>query len=264
MASSSEVGHAKNLANLKLLKDLVAQVGVAYAPSNALLSVVSVTTLIATCQTDYDNWTAKLTNYKNESDKREIAFEPIGKLVSEINASVQQFNEPQQTFNDVQALVSKIHGADNRIKKSIASKQVDPSLPIDPSNPPSLPIDPISTAQLSYDSLLKKFDLLIQRLQTITTYAPNEVDIQIATLTALFTTLTTLNLNAGSATNTLNIARNQRNLSFYAPATGLYDITIKIKQYLKSNKATKGAIYSAATKLKFVKIVQKKKKKKAK
>lgn len=264
MASNSEVGHAKNLANLKLLKDLIAQVGAPYAPSNALLTVASVTTLIATCQADYNNWTAKLILFKDESDKREIAFEPIGKLVTEINSSVQQLNEPQQTFNDIQALVSKIHGADNRIKKSIASKQVDPSIPIDPSNPTPLPIDPISTAQLSYDSLLKNFDLLIQRLQTITAYAPNEVDIQIATLTALFTTLTTLNLNAGSATNTLNLARNQRNLSFYAPATGLYDITIKIKKYLKSNKITKGAIYKTATQLKFVKIVQKKKKKKAK
>jgi len=35
MASNSEVGHAKNLANLKLLKDLIAQVGAPYAPSNA-------------------------------------------------------------------------------------------------------------------------------------------------------------------------------------------------------------------------------------
>ena len=228
MASNSEVGHAKNLANFELLLDLITQVGAPYNPSNATLAIPAVTTTLATCTTDYKNWAAKLITFKDESDKREIGFAPLKTLVTEVNASVQQLDEPQQTFNDIQALVSKIHGADNRIKKSIASKQIDTSIPIDPSNPTPLPIDPISTAQLSYDSALKNFDLLIQRLQKITSYAPNEVDIQIATLTALYNALVILNKNAGSATNALDLARNQRNLSFYAPATGLYAITLNV------------------------------------
>lgn len=266
MASQSETGHQKNLANLKLLHDLLTQLGATYNPTNNLLTVASVDTLIQQCQADYDTWADKLTIYKDKSNAREIAFAPVSKLVTSINASVQQLNEPKQTFNDIQSFVSKIHGADKKIKATettgtAAVRQSDPSL--NPPTPTPLPVDPISTAQLSYDSLVKNFDLLIKRLQTITTYTPNETELQIATLQTQFTNLNTVNIEAGSATNSLNLARNQRNLTFYAPQTGLYDITLKIKKYLKSNKATQD-VYSQVTKLKFVKIVQRKKKKQTK
>lgn len=260
MASQSETGHYKNLANIKLFKDFLVQLGLIYNPSNNLLKIPAITTLITQCQTDYDLWVNKLTTYKNKTDLREIAFEPIAKLVTAINASVQQLNEPQQTFNDIQAIVSKIHGADNRIKTSAASKLIDPNTTSPTPDPTTLPVDPISTRQLSFDSIVKNFDLLIKRLQTITTYAPNETELKIVTLQAQYTNLNLVNTDAGSATNALFIARNQRNLTFYSPQTGLYDITIKIKKYLKSNKSTLAA-YSQATKFKFVKIVQRKKKK---
>lgn len=258
MASQSETGHYKNLANIKLFKDFLTQLGAAYAPSNNLLKLPALATLTTQSQTDYDVWTNKLTAYKNKTDIREIAFQPVAKLVTSINSSVQQLNEPQQTFNDIQAIVSKIHGADNRIKTSAASKTVDPSTLPPVNDPATLPTDPISTAQLSYDSLVKNFDLLIKRLQSIPTYAPNETELKIVTLQTQYTNLNLVNADAGAATNALFIARNQRNLTFYAPQTGLYDITLKIKKYLKSNKATLAA-YSQATKFKFVKIVQKKK-----
>ena len=78
--------------------------------------------------------------------------------------------------------------------------------------------------------MVKNFDLLIQRLQTITNYAPNETELKIVTLQAQYTNLNLVNTDAGSATNALSIARNQRNLTFYAPQTGLYDITLKINK----------------------------------
>lgn len=270
MTSQSEVGHAKNLANIKLLKDCIVQIGATYNPINLQLTVSSITTLVTSCQTAYSNWISKLTIYKDESNKREIAFEPLNKLVTAVNQSVQQLNEPQQTFDDIQAIVKKIHGDSSKIKKSNANKIINPNpIPVDPNNPiPPVDtditiIDQISTSQQSYDSLITNFDKLIKRLQTITTYIPNETELQITTLQTLFTNLNTLNASAGGADFALSLARNQRNLIFYAPQTGMYDITKKIKKYIRSNKAISPAIYSEITKLRFVKIVQKKKKKKA-
>lgn len=261
MASQTEKGHYKNLANLKLLTDYLTQLNTGYNPSNNLLSISALNTLVTVCQTDFDNWASKLTIYKDKSDLREIAYEPINKLVTSINASVQQLNEPQQTFNDIQAFVKKIHGDVAKIKISKAAKSIDPNAPpiVEP-DPSNLPTDPISNSQQSYDSIEKNFNLLILRLQTIASYTPNETELQIATLQAQHTNIETLNLQAGAATNALDQARNQRNLSYYAPQTGLYDITLKIKKYLKSNQALQ-AEYSYVTKLKFVKIVQRKKKK---
>jgi hypothetical protein len=47
MASQSEKGHAKNLANLKLLRDIIFQAGQNYSPSNELLTYTLVDSLIA-------------------------------------------------------------------------------------------------------------------------------------------------------------------------------------------------------------------------
>jgi len=263
MASQSEKGHAKNLSNIKLLKEICVQVGTAYNPMNSQLSIASQTTLISQSQTDFDNWKSAVAVFKDLSDKREIAFEPIDKLVTRVNASVQQLNEPQQTFNDIQAIVSKIHGAAAKIKASIESK-ISNSNNLNSSEELSAePVDPISTSQQSYDSIQSNFDTLIKRLQQIPTYLPNEVDLQIASLITTYGILDSTNSVAGSAEIALSKSRNQRNLTFYAPQTGLYDISLKIKKYLKSNSATQNSAYKDATKLSFVKYVQKKKKKKA-
>ena len=122
MASQSEKGHAKNLANIKLLKEICVQVSIAYNPMNSQLTIPSQTALISLCQGDFDNWKSALAVFKDLSDKREIAFEPVDKLVTRVNASVQQLTLPQQTFNDIQAIVSKIHGAAAKIKAAIDAK----------------------------------------------------------------------------------------------------------------------------------------------
>lgn len=264
MASQSEKGHAKNLANIKLLKDICFQVDIAYAPMNNLLTIPSLTLLISQSQTDFTSWKSAVAVYKDLSDKREVAFEPIDQLVTKVNASVQQLNLPQQTFNDVQAIVSKIHGASAKIKADIAAKQIDPENPTPIEEPVEEPVDPISTSQQSYDSVQSNFETLIIRLQQIPAYLPNEVELQIPSLIITYGTLDTTNTAAGAATNALSKARNQRNLTFYAPQTGLYDISLKVKKYLKSNEATKNSAYKDATKLSFVKYVLKKKSKKKK
>ena len=256
MATQSEKGHAKNLANLKLLKDIILQAGQNYSPSNELLTYTLVDTLINRCSVDYDNWADKLIQFKYRSDEREIVFEKIDKLATSINASVQQLNVPQQTLNDIQAFVTKIHGTKAKIKKLPKNAPTTTATTV-----PELPVDPISTSQLSYDSIASNFELLVKRLQTIPAYAPNESELQMQNLLATVDLLRSLNLAAGSAANSLSLARNQRNLSFYAPQTGLYDVAKKIKNYLRSNPATANSAYKDAVKLNFVKIVQRKKKK---
>lgn len=238
------------------------QIGATYNPVNVQLKLPAITTTIANCQLGYDNWIAKLTTYKTETDKREIAFLPVDKLVTAINQSVQQLNEPQQTFNDIQAIVSKIHGSTKKIKSSNANKLIDPTIPAPIPDPTDPIVDPISTSQQSYDSIITNLDKLIKRLQTIPTYAPNENELKLTSLQTLYTSLNTVNSAAGNVDFALSLARNQRNLTFYAPQTGMYDITIKIKKYIRSNSAISPAIYGEVTKLKFVKFVQRKKKSK--
>lgn len=258
----SEVGHAKNLANIDKLIDLITQFGPTYNPTNPQLQLGGLNTLQTQCTADYNNWIAAVTIWKDETNVREIAFEPIDKRCTSISDNVKALGVPQQTIDDVASIVSKIHGSSNKLKEVIPNEMINPNPnppPIPNPNPPTT----ISTSQQSYDSIIANFDKLIQRVQTVPGYATNEVNIQIANLQTLLTSLKTVNLNAITATNALNLARNQRNLTFYANNTGLIDITKKVKSYIRQIYGSTSSQYHQATAIKFKKFVSKKKKKKS-
>ena len=261
MASQSEVGHPKNLANIDKLIDLVTQFGAIYNPTNPQLTIAGLNTLKTQCTTDFNNHTANYTTWKSATNAREILFKPLDKLFTSIADNVKTLGVPQQTIDDVISIVAKLHGYSGKLTKADAGKMVDPNQNPTPIEDPNTPTT-ISTSQQSFDSIIANLDKLIQLLQTIASYAPNETNIQIANLQALLASLKTANLTAITATNAANLARNQRNLTFYANNTGMYDITKKVKLYIRQIFGSTSAQYHQATAIKFVKIVPKKKAKK--
>jgi hypothetical protein len=286
MASISEVGHAKNLANLQKLIDLAQQIGATYNPNNPQVIVANLIVLQVLCTSDYNNWLTKYTTWKSATNNREVAFKPVNKLCTQILDHVKTLNLPQQTIDDVAFIVHKIHGNSSKLNKvsgttttttgtttggtntpTTSVTQAPPSekiigSPIPIPNPIILqPADGVSTSQQSYDSLLANFAKLIQQLQAMPTYTPNETNIKLAALQTLNTNLQSLNLAAINATNAIALARNQRNLSFYAIGTGMVDITKKVKSYIRQIEGSNGSIYHQATALKFVSYISRKRKK---
>jgi len=291
MASTSEVGHQKNLANLQKLIDLVTQIGTTYTPVNPQLTVSGLTTLQTQCTNDFNNYTTKYTTWKSATNNREIAFEPIDKLCTNILDSVKTLSIPKQTIDDVSSIVHKIHGTTAKLKKANSSttgttppggttpntgdgstnsttqtsssdKTIGTPVPLP--NPIVIPpADGVSTSQQSYDSILGNFEKLIQQLQAMPAYVPNEVNIKLVTLQTLNTNLQSVNLAAVNSINALALARNQRNLTFYSNSTGMVDITKKVKSYIRQIEGSTSAIYHQATAIKFIKynLVSKKKKK---
>jgi hypothetical protein len=292
MASTSEVGHQKNLANLQKLIDLVTQIGVTYTPVNPQLTVGGLTTLQTQCTNDFNTFTAKYTTWKSATNNREIAFEPIDKLCTSILDSVKTLNIPKQTIDDVSSIVHKIHGSSAKLKKASSSTTTTTTTggttphtgggtttsttqtpasdktigtPVPLPNPIVIPpADGVSTSQQSYDSILGNFEKLVQQLQAMPAYVPNEVNIKLVTLQTLNTNLQSVNLAAVNSINALALARNQRNLTFYSNSTGMVDITKKVKSYIRQIEGSTSAIYHQATAIKFIKynLVSKKKKKK--
>ena len=110
MATQSETGHAKNLANLLKLIDLTTQMGQLYSPSNPKLSIVNLTGTQAQCTADQGSYLAKDLIYKTETNNREIAFRPVVKLCTQILDHVSSLDIPQQTIDDTAAIVHKING----------------------------------------------------------------------------------------------------------------------------------------------------------
>ena len=88
------------------------------------------------------------------------------------------------------------------------------------------------------------------------TYTPNEVDLQVATLTTLAANLAVANTNVINATTNLSNARITRDTTLYAPDTGLYDIQLEVKKYVKSVFGASSQQFKQVSKIKFTKIIK--------
>jgi hypothetical protein len=104
---------------------------------------------------------------------------------------------------------------------------------------------------MSYDSRLDNFDKLIKLLTSVTLYAPNEADLKVTALTTLYNDLKAKNTAVVAATTPLSNARISRNDILYKANTGLVDIALDTKTYIKSLYGATSPQYKQVSKLEF-------------
>ena len=167
-------------------------------------------------------------------------------------------------MKDAKTLNRKIQGKRKGEIKPPATTPVPPVPPMPPVPPggptPVPPVPPtpeqISVSQQSYDSLLENFNKLILLVASEPTYTPNEVDLQVINLNILASNLATQNTSVINATTALSNARIARNNTLYANKTGLYDIQVEVKKYVKSVFGATSQEYKQINSVKFKKIVK--------
>ncbi len=258
MSATTETGHAKNVANLGKFNQLIATFGSNFNPSNPAISATALQTLHANAGAQITAFNVAFANWKNATNNRELAFEPLGKMATQILGALQSLPLPTQTIDDFEVLVKKFR---SRTKKSSKTKAADPTsgqdeqvaaLPTDPAEPKS-----ISTSQQSFDNKLQHFEKMVLILQNIPSYAPNETAFQVATLQAQQAALHALNDAANTSYTALRFARTNRNAFFYGNNTGLLDLLKNAKAYIKSIYGASSPQFRSANDLRFIKVIAK-------
>lgn len=240
MASTSETGHAKNVANLESLIAICNGYGAAYNPSKASIQLTALTTL-------HNNARAALTHVNNTkaaliqaTNQRKAQFSPLRKLATRIVSALDATEASDALVRDAKTIKHKIHGRRATPRKSTAQNT--------PDTPPQ---KQISSAQLSFDSIIEHFEKLIDILSTEPSYTPNEPELQLSQLHLLIGQLRSSNTAVINANTAYSNARIARNNILYAPPTGLYPITIDVKNYVKSVFGASSPQYKQLTALKF-------------
>jgi len=221
MRSKSETGHAVNAANFQDLIAFVTAYGTIYNPSKNLLSLPQLISLKATADTNLADVVTKNTTYNNIVNERVIAFSNLRPLSTRLVNALQITDATKETIKDAKGYNRKMQG-------KRASK---PKTTTDPNTPAP---KTISSSQQSYDQLIQHLAGLISVLQSEPTYAPNETDLTIASLTALQASLTAKNNAVATAYTDVNNSRIIRNNTLYNPETGLVEIANEVKKYIKS------------------------------
>lgn len=241
--SKSETGHAKNLANFEQLISIVISYGTSYNPSRTALKISALQNLATSAQNTANTLKTVMPVYYNAVAARREAFKLLKPLITRTQNALKVTDTSDKTKENVRTIVRKIRGTRSKPKKS---KEEKAALAAE-----GIKIKENSSAQLSYDNRLDNFDLFITHLAGIPQYTPNETELKIDNLIAVKNSLIEKNSDVITAETTLSNARIARNEIFYKKGTGLVDITVDVKTYIKSVYGHKSPQYKQVSSLKF-------------
>ena len=243
MASTTETGNAKNVANFEDLISFCTGYGASYNPSKASIKLAALTTK----RTDAVNALAKVNSFlppwTNAINAREEVFNPLSKLITRVVNAVVASDVPKEIIADVKTIARKLQG--KRASAKVATVVDNPATPEDES------AKSISASQMSFDSRIENMDKLIQLLTAQAGYTPNEPELTVAGLTTVFTNMKTTNTDAVNAYTPLSNSRIDRNKILYDETTGLVTVAGDVKAYVKSVFGGTSPQYKQVSKLKF-------------
>lgn len=240
MASTSEVGHAKNIANLNLLNTNIASLGAIYNPSNPKLLLSNLQSIYSSAFNQQESVNNLVAPYSIAVDEREIIFKPLNRELTKLRKAYKATDGVTAVqLEDFMTIVRKLKG----VKKTGTTASTNPE------EAQTMH----STSQMSYDQRTNNLDLLISLLQNTTNYSPNEIEYQIATYQAKKTEMLVKTQAVADAYIPLNNARSLRNATLYNNDENLVDIANKAKDYLFTILDANSAQYKAIAKIKFKK-----------
>lgn len=243
MANQSETGHAKNVANFETLISAVNGFGAAYNPSKSAIKTTALTSLSISAKTVLNQINSAEGQNKIAVANRDVAFEPLSKLATRIINALRASDVSEQIIASAESLIRKLQGKRATPKKTEEEKAALLA--------EGATVKEVSSSQMSFDNRLDSLDKLINLLSNITEYIPNEEELQLITLAALYTSLSALNAAAIQSETALNNMRISRDELLYKTGTGMVDIALSVKTYVKSLFGATSAQYKQVSGLRF-------------
>ncbi len=238
MASTSEVGHAKNVANFHDLISFCQGYGVSYDPVKASLKIPALQALETTAQNSLSAVIPLRTAYNDAVNARIQAFRGLRPLATRLINALQSTDATQEKVNDAKTFNKKIQG----VRASAVQTPISPETP---------PPNTISSSQQSYDQLIQHFAGLISVLESETSYGPNETDLSIATLNNKLAVITQKNQDISNAYTTVDNSRIARNSILYNGENSLVSVANEVKKYIKSVFGASSPEYGQVSAIKF-------------
>ena len=224
--------------NLGLLISNIASYGDRYKPTNPSILLEALKKMEADGRAAVLAVNDAMPIYSRATIERDSAFAPLGQLVTRSLNSLRASSSSEQTDEAASAIVRKIRGNRTTAKAAAAT---------------DVKVATVSTSQQSYDSVIDNYERYIQYIAATPEYAPNEEDIKLPVLKALAVDLRAKNTACNNAKVAIDNARMARNRVLYTPLTGLVDVALDAKTYIKSLFGSTSPEYKQVAKIDFTK-----------
>ena len=234
MASTSETGHAKNIANLQTLIEINTGFAAAYNPGNKLLTLTSMQAKHDSSKALQKNVNTQKGIFEPVQNARTAEFKDVDKLARRIRTAAKTSGAGPGFYKDVDTIITKILG--ERAEKAKPTED-------DPSG--------TSASQTSFDNMVNHWDALASMLAGETKYVVNEADLSVAGVTAKAAALDKTNNDVKKAAPPYNNAIIARNKDMYSEETGLCAIGQGSKDYIRQVFGFSSPEFRQVTKLQF-------------
>ena len=243
MASTSESGHAINVANFNRLIAAVKSYGAAYNPAKTALKIPNLEQVLTEAEAAMNEVAQKVSVYNQAVGERYMHFAGLKKFCTRVINAASATDAAPKTVETVKAINKKIQGvrAGAKPNSGVATAPADTTAP-DGEGTSGQPNGGVaildekthSTSQQSYEMQLENFRNLVAMLKSDPNYLPNETELQITALEQKADAMKSANANLATLFWDVKNARIARDKTFYSVVTGLYPIQMGVKEYVKS------------------------------
>ena len=244
MTNTSETGHAKNVTNLESLITSIIALETSYNPSRDSIKLTSLQTLLTASTESLNAVNIAQAAYSNAVAARKVAFEPFSKLITRVMNSLKASGASTQVVQSARTIVRKLQGRRASAKITEEEKKALEA--------EGKEVNQISASQMSFDNRIENFDRLIMLLSSIPLYNPNEAELKVEALKALHNQLKEKNTEVILPIVQLSNSRIARNKILYNENTGLVDVALDSKTYIKSIFGATSPQYKQISKLRFI------------
>jgi hypothetical protein len=242
MGEINETGHAMNVANFFKLTTYCQGYGRKYMPTNPHLQIENLRLLGDNAKSLSGIVNEMLAPRDAARTARALAFKPLSPLATRLLNAIKASTTDSKVDDNIKTYVRKIKG--ERASDKIEVAKVAGVESTDETNQQS-------SSQLDFNNRLNFLDILIKQLAFIPEYAPNELELKVASLQAMYNDLSAKNTAAVETEVNIDNARIARDKVMYAPLTGLVDVALDTKTYVKSVFGPTSVEYKQISGLKF-------------
>jgi hypothetical protein len=219
MASISEISHEVNIFNFKSIINFCLEFGSDYNPANEDLTIVNMMarwTQVGTMQTNY---TKAVTEKRLAINSRQEIYKELKSRVRRAYNSLASTKEMESTKKDAKGLMKTITGDNVRRKRDKDGKIVKGT---------------VSNSHLGVADVLGNFDRFINVLGLATFYDPQEDKLKVVKLRALYYLVDAANSHVDELSAIAINLMETRDKGLYAKETGLVDVSLACKRYVRS------------------------------
>lgn len=244
--STDQTGHEQNVVNLGIILNSVATFKTLYNPSRNELTIDGLTQM----RSDGEKVNAAVTSaenvFKNPISARTTSFDLFDIFITRIINALRISRAPEQSILQAENIVRELRG--KRASAKLTNKEVEIA------KGEGAEIKQMTLHLYNMDRKIENFNKLVQFLAGIPEYKPNEADLSIAGLNSKLAELKSTTASYLAANAALDAARLERNKVLYAKNTGLVDVALDVKLYVKSVFGAKSPQYKEISDIVFSKL----------